>query len=57
MPPDDAEALAGALGALLDDPGRAARLGAAARDRVSRLFGPDQQIDALAAVVGRRFPS
>lgn len=57
VPADDAEALAGALGALLDDPGRAARLGAAARDRVSRLFGPEQQIDALAAVVGRRFPS
>ena len=57
VPPVDVEALAGALGALLDDPGRAARLGAAARDRVSRLFGPEQQIDALAAVVGRRFPS
>ena len=36
--PDDAEALAAALAALLDDPARAARLGAAARERAETDF-------------------
>jgi glycosyltransferase involved in cell wall biosynthesis len=38
VPPGDAEALAAAIGSLLDDPHRRARLGAAGRERVLRRF-------------------
>src|SRR6202042_3902512 len=48
VPPEDAGQLAAAILAVLDDPGRAARLSAAARDRAAALPGPD---DAVAAVL------
>ena len=48
VPPGDAGQLAAAILAVLDDPGRAARLSAAARDRAAALPGPD---DAVAAVL------
>jgi glycosyltransferase involved in cell wall biosynthesis len=48
VPPEDAGQLAAAVLAVLDDPGRAARLSAAARDRAAALPGPD---DAVAAVL------
>jgi glycosyltransferase involved in cell wall biosynthesis len=38
VPPDDAAALAAAIAGLLDDPAARARLGAAGRERVLRLF-------------------
>jgi glycosyltransferase involved in cell wall biosynthesis len=38
VPPDDPGALAGAIAALLDDPGLRARLGAAGRERVMSHF-------------------
>jgi len=38
VPPEDAAALAGALGALVGDPSRADRMGAAARARAAALF-------------------
>jgi glycosyltransferase involved in cell wall biosynthesis len=38
VPPGDADALAHALTAVLSDPGRAARMGAAAYERVSSLY-------------------
>ncbi|MHB8449177.1 MAG: glycosyltransferase family 4 protein [Mycobacteriales bacterium] len=40
VPPEDPVALADALASLLDDPDRAADLGAAARERVRREFAP-----------------
>jgi glycosyltransferase involved in cell wall biosynthesis len=48
VPPGDAGQLAAAILAVLDDPGRAARLSAAARDRAAMLPGP---ADAVAAVL------
>lgn len=41
VPPEDPEAMAAALGRLLDDPALAGRLGAAARARVLRDFAPE----------------
>lgn len=43
----DAEQLASAMRRLADDPGLAARLGASARDRVSREFTPERHVRAL----------
>ena len=42
VPPDDADALAQALGALLGDPARRERLGAAAHDRLTTRFSPER---------------
>jgi len=47
VPPGDERQLAAAVLAVLDDPARAARLSAAARERASALPGP---ADAVAAV-------
>lgn len=49
VPPDDPDALANAVGGLLDDPVRAAEMGAAARSRVARTLRP---ADHLASVLG-----
>ena len=49
MPPGDAGQLAAAVLAVLDDPGRAARLSAAARDRAAALPGPDAAVAAILA--------
>ncbi len=50
VPPDDAEALAAALGLLIDDPDRSRRLGAAAR-AVAESFSLEQVGKQLAAVL------
>ena len=42
VPPDDADALAQALVALLGDPGRRERLGAAAHERLTSRFSPER---------------
>lgn len=52
VPPGDAEALRGALGRLLADPGLRERLGAAARER-ARLFGPERIVPEFEAAYGR----
>jgi glycogen(starch) synthase len=46
VPPDDEAALAGAVGALLDDPSRAAAMGEAARRRAVEQFSWDHLVDA-----------
>ena len=48
VPPDDADALAEALGALIRDPARRARLGAAGPARVRELCDPETQLKKLA---------
>jgi colanic acid/amylovoran biosynthesis glycosyltransferase len=48
--PGDAEAVADRIERLLTDPALAARLGAAARDRVERDFSVTRQVDRLLAV-------
>lgn len=48
--PGDADALADALGALLADPARRARLGAAARATVEREFTPEREVERNADV-------
>jgi glycosyltransferase involved in cell wall biosynthesis len=48
--PADSRALAGALGELLDDPGRSARLGAAAKLRMQRRFTRPRMIDGVLGV-------
>jgi len=55
VPPADETALARAIGALLDDPARAARLGEAARRRAAEHFSPERQVATLAAIVERGF--
>ena len=55
VPPSDEAALAKAIGALLDDPAWAARLGQAARRRVLEHFSPQRQLAALTATVERGF--
>jgi glycosyltransferase involved in cell wall biosynthesis len=50
VPPGDAGQLAAAVLAVLDDPGRAARLGAAARSRAAALPGPADAVTAVLAV-------
>jgi len=49
VPPGDAGQLAAAVLAVLDDPGRAARLSAAARERAAALPGPDAAVTAILA--------
>lgn len=53
IPPDDAEALAGAIRELLDDPARAVALGHAARAWIARHHDPGAQADALLAAYRR----
>jgi glycosyltransferase involved in cell wall biosynthesis len=50
VPRHDPAALAVALERLLDDPALAARLGAAARQRVETRFAPDASVDRLVAL-------
>jgi glycosyltransferase involved in cell wall biosynthesis len=50
VPPDDAAALAGALGRLVDDPVRCERFGRAGRERVATLFTPEGQLQALTSI-------
>ncbi|MEM9553864.1 MAG: glycosyltransferase [Acidobacteriota bacterium] len=52
VPARDPRALAEAVGALLDDPARARRLGAAARQRVERAHRLDAQVRAFRDLVG-----
>lgn len=56
VPPDDAQALAQAIAALVDDPGRMARLGHAAADRAAERWQQDailaRTITALRALTG-----
>lgn len=47
VPPDDPEALAGALEALVISPARAAALGSSARDEVSRRYSFDRMVRAF----------
>jgi glycosyltransferase involved in cell wall biosynthesis len=53
-PPGDPEALAGAIGRLLDDPSLAARLGAAARAHVLQRFGAAEVAARLAGVLAAK---
>ncbi len=53
-PPADPAALAAAVAGLLDDPARAARLGAAARAAVVTRFAPERQAERLAALLAER---
>jgi glycosyltransferase involved in cell wall biosynthesis len=55
VPPGDEDALAAALLRLLRESDLALRMGERARGRVAEHFTPESQIDALAAIVGRRF--
>jgi glycosyltransferase involved in cell wall biosynthesis len=50
VPRGDPAALAGAIARLLADPALAARLGAAARERVRTRFAPDASLDRLLAL-------
>lgn len=52
VPPGDAGALARACGSLLADPTRARMLGAAARLRIERSFGPAREAMDLRALLG-----
>jgi glycosyltransferase involved in cell wall biosynthesis len=54
VPGDDALALADAVGALLDDPARAAALGAAAHDHVSARWNARAMVGELEAFYDRR---
>ena len=47
VPPGDADALREAARELLEDPDRAARLGAAARDRIARVLRPSDHLDEV----------
>ena len=46
VPPEDPEALARALGALLSDPARRERMGEAGRSRATQRFGLDQMVSS-----------
>ncbi len=50
VPPDDPDALAGALGSLLEDPARARRLGEAGRRRTENEFSHDALVRRIEAV-------
>jgi glycosyltransferase involved in cell wall biosynthesis len=52
-PPADPAALAAAIAGLLDAPDAAARMGASARERVAREFGPARRAERLAAALVR----
>lgn len=52
VPPGDADALAAALRALLDDPRRARELGEAGRRRVEERFTAERMTDAVLALYG-----
>jgi len=47
VPPRDADALASAIDALLDDPDRRRRYGEQARERVERRFGRERMLDTM----------
>jgi glycosyltransferase involved in cell wall biosynthesis len=51
--PSDAQALARAIGALLDDPARARALGAAALEHARARLGEDKMIEAMLGVFSR----
>jgi rhamnosyl/mannosyltransferase len=51
-PPRDADALARAINALIDDPARRAEMGRAARERVTREFDLDVMVDRVLALYG-----
>jgi glycosyltransferase involved in cell wall biosynthesis len=53
-PPEDPDALAAAVGRLLDDPAAAARMGAAARAHVTRELAPARQAERLRAILDER---
>jgi glycosyltransferase involved in cell wall biosynthesis len=53
VPPRDPAALAGAIGALLADPRRAASMGAAGRERVRQEFSLQAMVRRYAAVYDR----
>jgi len=53
VPPEDARAIARALGALLDDPARARALGAAALEHARARLGEATMIDAMIGVFSR----
>ncbi len=53
--PSNASMLAGAMYDLATDPRRADRLGNAARERVARVFSPENQLDSLAKIVMKGF--
>jgi glycosyltransferase involved in cell wall biosynthesis len=50
VPPDDPQALADAVAALLDDPDRAARLASAGRERAAATYTVDRMVDGVEAV-------
>lgn len=53
VPPRDPAALAAAMRALVEDPARARRMGAAGRDRVRRCFGWDRAVARMIEVLAR----
>jgi glycosyltransferase involved in cell wall biosynthesis len=56
VPPADDLALSSAIRRLLNDPGLAERIGAAARQRVAERFTPALQLRTVTEIVGRCFP-
>jgi glycosyltransferase involved in cell wall biosynthesis len=52
-PPGDVDAVAVAVGRLVDDPELRRRLGTAARERVGARFGLDRHVDRMEAVLLR----
>jgi len=50
--PQSGEALAGAVGTLLDDVDRLRRMGAAGRDRAHRLFGVEVHVERMLEIYG-----
>ena len=52
VPPENSGALAEAILSLLKDPGRARRLGRAARAMIQRDYDPQSEVDSLVAVYG-----
>jgi rhamnosyl/mannosyltransferase len=47
VPPRDADALTGAINAVLDDPDRRRRYGQHARERAERRFGRERMLDTM----------